>query len=92
MVNSLPFWYLHKQIVIFMVYYLTTFVNDVLVVEGIYRVFSPREILTKHILGFKKDCKAQFGAYVETSTDAIITHDTTSRAHKYLALGPSGNW
>ena len=75
-----------------MVYIVTMFVNAVLSTEGISQIFFPQEIVTQRKIDFKKDCKVQFGLYVEASTDAIVTNDMMSRTHGCIALGPSGNW
>ena len=68
------------------------FVNAVPAVEDIFQIFSPRETVTQTKIDFEEDCKVQFGSYVESSTDAIVMNDMTSRTHECIALGPSGNW
>ena len=90
--KTLPFHFLHKQIVFQMMYFVTMFVNAVPAPEGISQIFSPREIVTQTKIDFKKDCRAQFGLYVEVSTDAIVTNDTMPGTHECIVLGPSGNW
>ena len=92
MLESSPFWYTHKQNVIFVVYFVIVFVNTVPAMEGISRVLSPHEIITHQKIDFKKDCISQFGLHVEANTDAAITNDTMSRTYRCIVLGPSGNW
>ena len=83
--------YLHKQIVIRLVYFVTMCINSVPTTLGVSRKYSPREIVTQNKFDFALDCRVKFLALVEASTDAIITNDMIPRTHKCLALGPSGN-
>ena len=40
-----------------------------------------------------KHIKAEFGDYIEASTDEIVTNDMKGRTHGCISLGPpSGNW
>ena len=90
-VRSLLFQHLHKQIVMQLVYYVSMMVNTIRAAEGISQIFSQREIVTQRKIEFKKDCQAQFGSYMEASTDAIVTHDIASKTNSCIVLGPSGN-
>ena len=78
-VKSLLFWYMHRKIVTFVVYFVTMFVDAVPAAEGISGVFSPCDIVTQQETDSKKDCKAQFGWYMEASTDAVVRNDMKSR-------------
>ena len=42
-------------------------------------------------VNFTRDCNVICGAYVEASTDAIITIDNSEQTHSCIMLGPSGN-
>ena len=90
-VKTLPFCFLNRQIVVQMVYFVTMFVNTVSAPEVISQIFSPQEIVTQRKIDFEKDCRAQFGSYVEASTDIIVTNNMTSRTHVCISLGPSSN-
>ena len=59
--------------------------------SGITGGFSPRELMTGLTVNFTKNCTVDVGAYVESSTDAIITDGNNDRIHACIALGPSGN-
>ena len=72
-------------------YCITTFVNTVPSRIGVSAVHSPQEIVTQHKLDIAKDYKVQFGAYVEVSDNAVITHDMKSRTTKCIALSSSEN-
>ena len=53
--------------------------------------YSPREIVPQKSVNYKKDCKADFGSFVEASTDAMVTNGQIPRTHKCISLGASGN-
>ena len=40
---------------------------------------------------FLRHCQFDVGAYVEVSTDVIITNDNSDRTRPCIYLGPSGN-
>ena len=42
-------------------------------------------------LDFRKDCRADVGAYVEASHDHIVTNTNIYRTDICIALGPPGN-
>ena len=71
---------------------MTLFVNAVPDILGVSERYSPREIVTQQKFDFERDCKVQFGAYVQASNDAIITNTMKPRTHGCVALGTSGNW
>ena len=84
--------FLAKPIIIQLVYNVTMFVNAVPDALGVSERYSPRELVTQRKFDFKRDCKVQFGTYVQASNDAIITNTMKLRAHGCIALGTSGNW
>ena len=47
--------------------------------------------MTGLTVNFTKKCTVDVGAYVEASTNAIITNGNNDRTHACIALGPSGN-
>ena len=53
--------------------------------------YSPREFFTQRSVSYEKNCKAEFGSYVEASTNAMVTNRQIPRRHDCIALGPSGN-
>ena len=68
------------------------FVNAVPDALGVSERYSPRGIVTQQKFDFERDCKVQFGSYVQASNDAIITNTMKLRTHGCVALGTSGNW
>jgi hypothetical protein len=59
--------------------------------SGVSQTLSPREIVIRHKLDFKKHCKAPFGAYCETHDEPSVTNSMTSRSGAAINLGPTGN-
>ena len=55
------------------------------------RGLSPRELVTGRGVDYNKDCRADLGAYIQASTDKVVTNDNTPRTHGCIALGPSRN-
>ena len=47
--------------------------------------------MTGLTIHFTKHCTVDVGAYVEASTNTIITNGNNDRTHACTALGPSGN-
>ena len=89
--SGLPFKFLHKQVVVHLVYFCVMWLNAMPAEQGISRKYSPQEIVTQCELDFTKDCKAVFGSYVEASEDASVTNNMTPQTHACIALGPAGN-
>ena len=90
-VGSNAYQFLHKQIVIRLVYFCIMMINAIPAAKGISDRFAPREIVTRKRLNLKH-LKASFGEYIEASVDADVTNDMKGRTHPCISLGPSGNW
>ena len=52
----------------------------------------PREIVTQRKFDFKRDYRVQFGAYVQASSNVIVTNGMKIRMHGCVALGTARNW
>ena len=85
------FTHLHKLVVVHCIYFVVMMINAAPDSAGVSREFSPREIVTGLKIDVAKDCKVQFGSYIEASTDADITNTMVERTESCLALGPAGN-
>ena len=83
--------YLHKQIVISLVYFCILMVNAVPAAKVISDRFAPREIVTGRRCNFKH-LQAPFGEYIEASVDAEVINYMKGCTHNCISLGPSGNW
>ena len=75
-----------------LVYNVTLSIDAVRDALGVSERYSPRKIATQPKFDFERDCKVQFGTYVQASNDAIVTNTTKLRTHGCVALGTSGNW
>ena len=91
LIGSEAYQYLHKQIVIRLVYFCVMMINAVPAAKGISDRFAPREIVTGRRLNLKH-IKARLGDYIEASTDEIVTNDMKGRTHGCISLGSSGIW
>ena len=59
--------------------------------SGVSANLSPRELVIRHKLDFKKHCRAQFGSYCEVHDEPVPTNSMTSRTTPAIVLGPTGN-
>ena len=80
-----------QLVIVHIVYKVIMWLNAFPPKNGITRGFSPRELVTGRTLDFRKDCRADVGAYVEASPDHIVTNTNIDRTDSCIALGPSGN-
>ena len=81
-----------KQIMIFMVYFVTMVLNTIPATQGVSKIYSPHEIATHQKLNINKECKVHFGSYVESIKDPKIKNKIESCTEECIALGSSGNW
>ena len=79
------------MVLIYTVYNMCLWLNVFPIRLGITGGFSPRELVTGLTVIFLKHCQFDVGAYIEASTDAIITNDNSDRTHPCIYLGPPGN-
>ena len=54
--------------------------------------YSPRELILRHRLSYKRHCGAPFGAYCETHEENSPTNSMKSRALPTICLSPTGNF
>ena len=83
--------HLHKQIVIHLVYDVTLKLNSFPRKQSLSLNFLPREIVMQRSISLDDKCNAEFGSYVQATTDAVVTNDQQPQTHGCMALGPSGN-
>jgi hypothetical protein len=79
------------QIVIHLIKFVVMWINALPHKNGVSSILSPREIVLRLKMDFKKHCRVKFGAYVEASPDDIITNTLRDRTEECIALGPTGN-
>ena len=89
-VSDLPFQYLHKLIVVRLVYFAVMMLNVPIDDKGC-QTHSPREVVTGRRFNVERHCRCVFGEYVEASEDADVTNDMKPRTESCIVLGWSGN-
>ncbi len=89
---TLPYSRLPRIMLIHLLHFITMWLNNFPVSNGVSVNFSPREIILRHRLSYKYHCRAPFGAYCETHEDNEPTNTMQSRALSTICLGPTGNF
>ncbi len=75
-----------------LLHFITMWLNNFPISNGVSADFSPREIILRHRLSYKYHCRAPFGAYCETHEDKKPTNSMRSHALPTICLGPTGNF
>ena len=88
---TLPFSHVSKQMKIEFVYFVILWLNAFPVKLGISQTISPRELLMRWRLDYKKHCRVQPGTYCEVHDEPVPTNTMAWRSHEAIALGPTGN-
>jgi hypothetical protein len=91
-INVLPFKFLHKLIVTNVGYFAVLWLNAFPVKSGVSTEHSPRAIVVRTNLNYKKHCRIIFGSYVEAHDEPDATNTMIPRTHECIALGPTGNF
>jgi hypothetical protein len=73
------------------IYFMVLWLNAFPVKSGISQTFSPRELLLRWRLDYKKHCRVLPGTYCEVHDKPVPTNMMAPRTHKVIALGPTGN-
>ena len=89
--SVLPYDYYHRQIIIYLVYFVVRMINAVPSKVGISKILSPSEIVQGRKIDYRVHCRFPFGAYVEASSDNVITNTMEPRTEPCIAIGTSGN-
>ena len=79
--RGFPFKHIPTMVLIYMVVNVCLWLNAFPIRSGIIGGFSPRELVTGLTVNFVKHCQFDVQAYIEASTDAIITNDNSDRTH-----------
>ena len=74
-----------------MIYYVVVLINSLPNKNGVSKKYSPREIVTRRKMEFKNHCICEFGEYVKSRGDYVVTRNMTPRTHEAISLGTSGN-
>jgi hypothetical protein len=73
------------------VYFMVLWMNAFPVKSGVSNKISPRELLLRWRLNYKKHCRVEPGTYCEVHDEPTPTNTMTPRTHEAIALGPTGN-
>jgi hypothetical protein len=91
-VCTLPYSRLPRIMLIHLLHFITMWLNNFHVANGVSADYSPSEIILPHHVSYKYHCHAPFGAYCETHEDNEPTSSMHSRALPTICLGPTGNF
>jgi hypothetical protein len=89
--NTLPFKKMPQVILIELIYHVVLWINAYPSKSGVSTTLSPKEIVLRQKLNFKKHCKARFGAYCEAHDEPTPSNTMVSRSTPAIILGPTGN-
>ena len=90
-VCTIPFKHVPKQIKVELVYFSTLWLNAFPVHNGISAKYSPRELILRWQMDYKKHCRVLVGTYCEVHDKLSPSNTMITRTHKGIALGPTGN-
>ncbi len=88
---TLPFSHMPHWMKIKFVYFIVLWLNAFLVKSGILATYSPRELLLRWRLDYKKHCRVLPGTYCKVHDEPVPTNTMTWQTHECIALGPTGN-
>ena len=88
-VCTLPYSRLSRIMLIHLLHYITMWLNNFPVSNGVSANLSLCEIILRHCLSYKYHCHAPFGAYCKTHEDNEPTNSMQSRALPTICLGPT---
>ena len=89
--NRLPYSRIPKLMMIELVNYAVTWLNNFPPKGGVSATLSPRTIFTGINLDYNKHCKIEFGAYAQVHDETSPTNTTTPRTTGAIALGSTYN-
>jgi hypothetical protein len=90
-ISTLPYKMLPKLVIIKLLHFCVMWMNSFPVKSGVSEKYNPRELVSRHKLDAKLNCKTPFGAYCEVHTDPDITNTMEPRTRWGICLGPTEN-
>ncbi len=91
LLNTLPFENLPRRMKIKFIYFMVLWMNAFPVKSGVSDKISPRELLLRWRLNYKKHCRVEPGTYCEVHDEPTPTNTMAPRTHAAIALGRTGN-
>jgi len=90
-VSTLPFEFIPRRPKMEFIYFVVLWLNAFPAKSGISATYSPRELLVRWILDYKKHCRVLPGTYCETHDEPVPSNTMTPRTHECIVYGPTGN-
>ena len=91
MLATLPFSHVLWRMKIELVHFVVLWLNAFPAKSGVSSMFSPRELLLRWRLDYKKHCRVVPGTYCEVHDEPSPTNTMTSHTHESIALGLTGD-
>jgi hypothetical protein len=88
---TLPFSHIPRWMKIEFVYFIVLWLNAFPVKSGISATYSPRELLLRWRLDYKKHWRVLPGTYCKVHDKPVPTNTMAWCTHECIALGPMGN-
>ena len=89
--SLLPFERVPKAFIIHLVHFSVMWINTFPAKKGISKRLSPRKIVLRRSLDYKRHVRGPFEQCVEAHEDAVIMNTNRSRTYSGILLGPTGN-
>jgi hypothetical protein len=91
LIGMLPFDNIPRRMKIEFVYFIVLWPNAFPVKTGVSLIYSPRELLERWRLDYKKHCRVLPGTYYEVHDEPLPSNMMVPRTHEGIALGPMRN-
>ncbi len=92
LICTLPYSKIPQIMLIHLLHFVVMWFNNFPTLKGILVDYSPRELILRHHLSYKRHCHAPFGAYCETHEENSPTNSMKSRALPTVCLGPTSTF
>ena len=91
-VGTLPFKHIPRWLKIEFIYFVVFWLNAFPAKTGVPTTFSPRELLMRWRLDYKKHCQVLPGSYCKVHNEPVPLNTMTPCTHECIACGPTGNF
>jgi hypothetical protein len=90
-VGMLPFEFIPRRLKMELIYFVVLWLNAFPAKSGVSGTYSPRELLVRWKLDYKKHCRVLPGTYCKAHNKPVPSNTMTPRTHKCIACEPTGN-
>jgi hypothetical protein len=91
LIMMLPFEHILGRMKIEFIYFCILWLNVFPVHSGISAMHSPRELMVRWKLDYKRHCQVVPGTYCEVHNEPMPSNTMAPRTHAAIELGPTGN-